>query len=449
MASLNVDHKLRRWIACLIFFIGCSSPISSFADSTIGRELSLDDALYAVRQNDFRLKQFEEEAQAFRAESQASAYLPDPTVFIGMQNLPTDTFAFDQEPMTNLRVGVRQMFPKGELLDIQSSMSDVQSELQLGQGNLRWLAQKRETEQAWLEAWYWQKKLDLLDEDKVFIQQVQDFVRSLYEVGAKDQSDLIGAELEMVKLSESRIEAKRKYQLFRQKLNTLANKVLEGDKLTGELPQLTGNDFPVFEVRQLEMYLLRHPQLVLLDHKITLAQKKADLVAQDFEPAWGLEVSYGLRDGENANGSSRPDFFSAGVNFQMPLFSDDKQNQNHVAAKQRTRVASLQKDEMLSQMRFEVENVLQQYGSTVEQRKLYEDEVLPSLETQRKSALQSYESDRGDFRLVMSLFLKEQGAKAMHQRLRVDEQKLVSSLNYLLGLDLTNTDAGESTHHEH
>jgi outer membrane protein TolC len=412
------------------------------------RGLSLEDALHAVKQNDFRLKQFEEEALAFRAESEASTYLPDPTVFVGMQNLPTDTFAFDQEPMTNLRVGVRQMFPKGDLLDIQSSMSGVQSELQLGQSKLRWLAQKKQAEQAWLEAWYWQKKLELLDEDQVFIQQVHDFIRSLYEVGAKDQSDLIGAQLEMVKLSESRIEATRKHQLFRQQLNTLANQVLAGDKLTDALPLLSGVDLTVLDASQIDMYLLRHPQLVLLDQQITLAQKKADLVEQDFEPAWGLELSYGLRDGENANGSSRPDFFSAGVNFQMPLFSDGKQSQNHVAAKQRTSVATLQRDEALSQMRFEAESLLQQYRSTIEQRSLYEGEIIPALEKQRKSALQSYESDRGDFRLVMTLLLKEQGAKAMRQRLRVDEQKLISSLNYLLGISSTNTETGVPTHHE-
>ncbi len=151
MASFNNDHKLRRCIAGCVVLIGCISPLTVLsADSVATRGLSLEDALHAVKQNDFRLKQFEEEALAFRAESEASTYLPDPTVFVGMQNLPTDTFAFDQEPMTNLRVGVRQMFPKGDLLDIQSSMSGVQSELQLGQSKLRWLAQKKQAEQAWL-----------------------------------------------------------------------------------------------------------------------------------------------------------------------------------------------------------------------------------------------------------------------------------------------------------
>ena len=44
----------------------------------------------------------------------AAGQLPDPQLTIGIANLATDTFAFNQEPMTQLKVGVSQMFPRGE-----------------------------------------------------------------------------------------------------------------------------------------------------------------------------------------------------------------------------------------------------------------------------------------------------------------------------------------------
>ena len=49
--------------------------------------------------------------------------MPDPTLFAVAQSLPTDTFDTDQEPMTQLRFGIRQMFPKGDSLDIKRDMS--------------------------------------------------------------------------------------------------------------------------------------------------------------------------------------------------------------------------------------------------------------------------------------------------------------------------------------
>lgn len=434
--------SLGRFGRSCIPFLVAGAISMGIASVSIAEELSLTDVLYAVKKNDFRLKQLQEESQAFLAESEAAAYLPDPTVFAAIQSLPTDTFDLDQEPMTQLRVGVRQMFPKGNMLDIRSEMSGIQSDLQLTASELRWLERKKQSEQAWLEAWYWQKTLKLLDEDQTFLEQVQEFIRSLYEVGAKDQSDLIGADLELIKLNEKRIEAKRKYQMFRQQLNTLANQRLSGTQVSFVLPDLEQVDLAAFRNSASEPYIAKHPKIEQLNQKIILSEMKVDLVEQDFEPAWGVEVSYGLRDGENMDGSDRPDFFSAGVNVQIPLFSDAKQRQNQHAAKTRSMASQIQRDEALSQMRFEVDNLIQQYRNTAEQRALYETDILPTLEKQRKSALQSYESDQGNFRLVMNLFLKEQSAKTMHQRLRVNEQKLISSLNYLLGLDSTEAKNG-------
>ena len=426
----------------VIGVVGIGIVNISQADELSDPNLSLDLVLTVVKENDFRLKQLQEESKAFLAESEAASYLPDPTVFAAIQSLPTDTFDVDQEPMTQLRVGVKQMFPKGDALNIKSDMSGLKSDLQLLESKNRWLERKKQSELAWLEAWYWQKKLVLLDEDQTFLEQVQRFIRSLYEVGARDQSDLIGADLELIKLNENRIESKRKYQMFRQQLNTLANERLNGSKLSLSLPDLASIDFNSFHYAESEPYLVSHPKVELLSQKVLLSEKKVSLIEQDFKPAWGLEVSYGLRDGENMDGSDRPDFFSAGVNVQIPLFSDAKQKQNRHAAKQRSSVSQIKLEEALSQMSFQVDNLIQQYRNTAEQRVLYEAEILPTLEKQRLSALQSYESDQGDFRLVMDLFLKEQSAKTMHQRLRVDEQKLISSLNYLLGLDSTHAKNG-------
>lgn len=444
MSGLFSLSRLGRYCAPMLVagVLSAGNVNNSVANELSDQNLSLDLVLTVVKENDFRLKQLHEESKAFLADSEAASYLPDPTVFAALQSLPTDTFDFDQEPMTQLRVGVRQMFPKGDVLDIKSDISVIQSDAQSIASKLRWLERKQQSEHAWLEAWYSQKRLALLEEDQVFLGQVQEFVRSLYEVGAKDQSDLIGADLELIKLNEKRIEEKRKYQIFRQQLNTLANQELVGSELSPILPDLTQLDFENVKQSELRNYLLQHPKIELLNQKIVLADRKVDLVNQDFEPAWSLEVSYGLRGGENMDGSDRPDFFSAGVNVQIPLFSNNKQQQNQYAASQRSRVSQIKRDEALSQMRFEVDNLIQQYRNTQEQRRLYEINILPTLERQRKSALQSYESDKGNFNLVMNLFLKEQSAKTMRQRLRVNEQKLISSLNYLLGLDSTHAKNG-------
>ena len=438
MSGLLAHGRLWRRLVPILFVCLINTAFAYDQSSSTrahSATLSLQYTLDTARKNDYGLARLNKASQAFLVESEAMSELPDPTVFAAIQNLPTNSFELDQEPMTQLRVGVRQMFPKGDSLNIKSDMSVLSAKLQLISAKQRWFELKKQTEQAWLEAWYWQKTLALLNEDQTFLEQVQEFIQSLYEVGAKDQSDLIGADLELIKLKEKRIDAKRKYQLFRQQLNTLTNTNLIGTSLSFELPQLTSIQLQDFDRNFTSVYLSAHPKIEAMDLQVTLSDKKADLVAQDFAAAWGIELSYGLRDGENMDGSDRADFFSAGVNLQMPIFSDAKQVNSHQAAKQRANIAQIKRDEAFSQMHFEIESLVQQLRYTLEQRKLYETEIIPTLKTQRKSALQAYESDQGNFRLVINLFLKEQGAKAKHQRLRVNEQKLISSLNYLLGLD--------------
>lgn len=433
--SLSIRLCGKYFVAILL----ASLTSLSNAQDSMPKELSLDTVLRTIKQNDFTLKLLKEESAAFRAEADAASYLPDPVVFAALQNLPTDTFALDQEPMTQLRVGVRQMFPRGDVLDINASVSSINANLQLINQASHWLETKKSAEQAWLDAWYWQKNLELLEQDQLLLTQLQGFIRSLYEVGARDQSDLIGADLELIKLDEKRIEARRNFQRYRQMLDTLANERLAGDRLPNALPVWSTSHIDTLSSADISEYLQQHPRIQRLNQLLVLSEKKVELVEQDFGAAWGVEVSYGMRDSQNMDGSDRPDLFTAGVTAQIPIFTDGKQRQQQSAAKQRTQVAQINWEHALSEMRFEIESLREQFLTIREQRVLYETHILPTLEKQRKSALQLYESDTGSLQPVLSLFLKEQAARTMHQRLRVDEQKHLSSLSYLLGLDATAT----------
>ena len=59
------------------------------------------------------LQVLNQEAEAQRAEARATRALPNPQLRLGLTNLPADTFAWDQEPMTQLQVSLRQALPNG------------------------------------------------------------------------------------------------------------------------------------------------------------------------------------------------------------------------------------------------------------------------------------------------------------------------------------------------
>jgi outer membrane protein TolC len=397
--------------------------------SASGSSLSLSQALEKVLQNDFQLTRNNLEAHAFAAEAESRNVLPDPVLFAGMQSIPTDTFDLDQEAMTQLRFGITQMFPKGASLSLnQSILQHAQAEQRL---RLQETARKlrQQTEQAWLEAWYWQKSIQLIEEDRTFLTQMLDFMQSIYQLGGNTQSDLLGAKLELIRLEEKRLEADRQYQIFRHELNALANEFFSQSSLSPVLVQLAYLPLPSRD--ELAEKLSTHPAFLILDESIAQMHKKTSLSEQEFEPQWGVELSYGLRQ-DMPDGTDRADFFSAGVSVQLPLFSRPQKSSAVRATRLKQAAIENRRLELFEKVHFELENLSRQYRSTLAQRELYEEQILPMLSKQKDSAMQSYESDKGDFRVVTDLYLKEQSTRLKLQRLRVNEQQLLSKMNYWL-----------------
>lgn len=395
--------------------------------------LSLSEAVQKVINNDFSLLTSSLESQSFKSEAESKDALPDPVFFAAMQNLPTDTFDLDQEAMTQFRFGVKQMFPKGDSIEISKQLVLHNKVLQDFIQQKTILTLKQKTQMAWLEAWYWQKYKAVIEHDRVFLTQMLDFMQSIYQIGGNNQSDLIGAELELIKLDEKVLDAERNYQTFRSELNTLANTVFTEEYLSSELISLPVLTIPANE--NLYASLAQHPDLLILKETSAQLADKIALVEQDKKAQWGIEVSYGLRQGENPNGSNRSDLLSAGLSVQVPLFSGKQKTHGVSAVRYQQDAIENRYVEELHKARFELENLRQQYENTLAQRMLFETQILPTLAKQKQSALLSYESDKGDFRTVTDLYIKEQATKVKHQRLRVNEQLILTKINYWLNFD--------------
>src|SRR5450631_3133923 len=72
--------------------------------------VALDSILHEVsRHPSIRMKSAEVEAARRRISQRSS--LMDPMMMIGVQNLPTNSFSFNEEPMTSKMIGISQSFP--------------------------------------------------------------------------------------------------------------------------------------------------------------------------------------------------------------------------------------------------------------------------------------------------------------------------------------------------
>ena len=168
--------KIRDLFALCFVLSFCLMSIKPVEAQT----LSLEHALQLAIQHDPLLKGNAHRKDRFNAEAEASSYWANPQVSASVQNLPTDGFAFDQEPMTQFKVGLKQQLPRGdENLYSQQKYQVMADQMSVeSQARKAWL--KREVTLTWLNWVYATRRLGLLDKEKLLLTQLLDFTESRY-----------------------------------------------------------------------------------------------------------------------------------------------------------------------------------------------------------------------------------------------------------------------------
>ena len=145
--------------------------------------LTLENAIeQAVLEDDWLAANVERE-QAMLEEALAAAQLPDPRVSIGLSNLPLDTFNLGQEPMTQLRVGINQVIPRGDTLLLSEQKKKQQSEVNPFLRADRKAKVELLVSQLWLKSFLSARSIALIEADRSLFQQLIDITSSRYTVG--------------------------------------------------------------------------------------------------------------------------------------------------------------------------------------------------------------------------------------------------------------------------
>ena len=128
MNKLNLNRKFRiKCGAGIIAFTFLSASAADFSVIKGNAPLSFTKAIKAAQQNDPWLTGNVHKQRAIELMSTAVNTLPDPKMSIGLANFPTNGFDFGQEGMTQAKVGISQMFPRGDTLAIKSQQLKIQS----------------------------------------------------------------------------------------------------------------------------------------------------------------------------------------------------------------------------------------------------------------------------------------------------------------------------------
>ncbi len=381
---------------------------------------------------------------AMIAKSVAAGELPDPVVSVGLANVPVDEFKLNQEPMTQIQVGISQQFPRGNSLALKQQQFHELSEQQLYLRNDRLAKVELTVSQLWLETYRYQETIRLIEKDKSLFEYLVDVAEVGYRsaLGKSRQQDIIRAQVELTRLEDRLTLLKQQYDVAKATLNEwLVSSVSDDYVIADELPTLTlNNNQPVTRVNDdierepLSLRLQQHPMIQSIGQKIRASEVNVQLAKQKYKPQWGLNTSYGYRD-DDPNGASRSDFLSIGLSFDLPLFTANRQDKDVEAAIGDEK--ALKTDRMLAlralQARYQEAN---QQLLWLEQRlNLYDSRLLQEMHEQAEVSLNAYTNDTGDFSEVVRARIAELNTNIDFLNIKVDRLKTIAQLNYFFPVD--------------
>ena len=370
----------------------------------------------------------EERSAALSEAAVAEAQLPDPELRFGAINLPVDSFALDNEPMTQLLVGVRQRFPRGDTLRLRQEQAESMSAAEAALAQERKRAVSRSLRRAWIERGYTAEALAIVEQQQSWYRQLEEAVNAAYAAGGRRQNDLFRIAMERELLEEDEVRLGQTARTWDAELG----RWLGADADRARIESLPDLSPPLPRETALNV-LAEHPVLAADMRRVDAGKLGVELAKQQYRPSWALDLSYGVRDGEDASGDSRPDFFSAMVSFELPIFPAHRQDRRVAAAVASELAVKSQLEDRQREIHRRFETAWSDYQSLEQRTELFEQRVLPAALANVESTRLAYQNDVVPFDEMVRSEDSLLDTRLGLLRLRADRLMAMAELHYLTG----------------
>ena len=429
---MHFDYKIWRPVVC-------ASLVALSANLAQADSYSLENAVTTAQRHDPWVQGSLKRQESLDALSVEAGSLPDPSVSLGVANLPIDTFDFSQEGMTQFKVSVSQMFPRGKTLSFKREKLQKLSEMQPHARADRNAQVALTVAQLWLDTYRSEQTIHLIEQGRGLFEHLVDVAQSSYTTasGRTRQQNLVRAQLELTRLDD------RLTRLYQQRDMLLAKL---GEWLGDPVISLSENERPEsfielkalgliqerdrsMKLRQLSDILSRHPKIKRIDQKINAFDSGVKLAKQSYKPQWGVNANYGYRD-QTPMGDDRSDFFSVGVSFDVPLFTGNRQDKKVQSANAELEAVKTERRLVLRRLKSGYDSAEAIYLRLVERKSLFDSRLLKEMAEQAEASLSAYTNDDGDFAEVVRARIAKLNARIEALHIDIDIQQRIAQLNY-------------------
>lgn len=371
-----------------IFMLLLATPcLAEQTNNNKQQPLSLDHAITLSMANNPQLAaaQFDADAAAQRI-PQAGAF-SDPQLSIGLVNLPSGTPSLDQDPMSQVQIGISQKLPffgkRGLLKSAAQSQADAATQTQ----HALQLRLQRDVKQAWWQIFYIDHALTSLANNKLLLQQLIDTTQTLYKVGKGQQHDVLLAQLEHSRLDIQTLLLKQQRIDAVIQLNTLLNRAVESTIILPANIDYALATKPLDDQYIQDAFVSQHPLHQLGLAHVERAQAQQQLSKKSLYPDFTIMAKHGFRE-------IRDDLNSIQISMNLPLYAGQKQFRANNQRQAELLATRRRLHDTEQQLIADVSRAAARYQRVYQQAQLFKTAILPQAQQTVDTMLAGYQTNK-------------------------------------------------------
>jgi outer membrane protein TolC len=410
-------------VPTLLVALACAWP----ARGAVAQPLSLERALDLARARSQSVMAQDAAATAARELAVAAGQLPDPTLTVGINNLPVtgpDRFSLTDDFMTMRSIGVMQEFTREGKRKARSARYEREAESAEASRQLALANLSRDTSLAWLDRYYQETIGTMLRRQRDEAMLSIDAADAAYRGSRGSQADVIMARAAVATIDDRIAQNDREVlsakTMLARWVGAAANDPLAAPPSTAT---------PPLDVAELDTGLAHHPAIAVLGKQEEVAQAEAEIARAAKLTDWSLALMYSQRGPSYSNMVS--------INVSIPLQWDRPNRQDReVAAKLALAdQARAQREEMLRDHVAEVRVMWQEWQSYRERLARYDATLIPLATERTRAASTAYRSGTGSLAAVLDARRGEIDTGIDRVKLELDAARAWARLHYLLPSD--------------
>jgi outer membrane protein TolC len=357
----------------------------------------------------------------------AAGQLPDPTLKVGLDNLPvngSERFSTNDDFMSMRWVGIEQEWTRSDKRRLRAERYEREADKSQVQKTVVIAAIERDTALAWLDRYYAEQIVSVIAEQATQAKLEIEAAEGAYRGGRGSQANILASHSALAVIEDRASEANRRARNAQIMLTRWTGAPADVS-LAGKLPIDTIRLDPA----TLDTELAHHPEIVVLNKQVDIAETETRLAQANKQADWSVELSYQQRGPAYSNMVS--------ISVSLPLQWDQKNRQNRELSSKLAMLeqSKAERDEMLREHVAETRTMIEEWQNDRERIARYEQELIPLAKQRIDATLAAYRGGKASLVDVLAARRNAIDTHVQALQLQSDTARLWAQLNFLFPTD--------------